>query len=77
VPSALICPMIAKISSTIFGASPSDGSSRSNIEGRLINARDGEHLLFTPRQGARQLRRPLAKNGKDIQEPLAIALDLD
>ena len=44
---------LAKICSTIFGASPSEGSSSSRIFGLAIKASDGNHLLLAAGQIAR------------------------
>ena len=57
-----------KISRTIIGASPSDGSSSISSRGRAISARaSGEHLLLA----ARQRPRLLVARARDPREPLA------
>ena len=59
--------MMAKISSTSMGASPSDGSSRSIRTGvGHQRAADRQHLLLAAAQRARQLRTPLGQDRKCV-----------
>ena len=53
-----------KISSTIFGAKPSVGSSISNSRGAPTSTRHGQHLLLATRQRRAHLVAPFTQSGK-------------
>ena len=69
-PSAAIRSMNSKIALTTSGARPERRLvDEHELRVRDVRAHEGEHLLFTPAEGARDLALPVAEHGERVDRP--------